>query len=65
MRYVLLRKKVFAEEIKSRQEYLYDIFKVYTIPFYFDNYVELRSIPENFGNIIFINGHNDRCLYLF
>ncbi len=58
MRYVLLRKKVFAEEIKSRQEYLYDIFKVYTIPFYFDNYVELRSIPENFGSIIFINGHN-------
>lgn len=58
MRYVLLRKKVFTEEIKSRQEYLYDIFKVYTIPFYFDNYVELRSIPENFGNIIFINGHN-------
>ncbi|CDE95851.1 putative uncharacterized protein [Clostridium sp. CAG:914] len=58
MKYVLLRKKVFAEEIKSRQEYLYDIFKVYTIPFYFDNYVELRSIPENFGNIIFINGHN-------
>lgn len=65
MRYVLLRKKVFVEEIKSRQEYLYDIFKIYTIPFYFDNYVELRSIPENFGNIIFINGHNGQvCSYL-
>lgn len=60
MRYILLRKKLSYEEIKSRQEYLYDVFKIYTIPFYFDNYVELRSIPENYGNVIFINGHNNQ-----
>ena len=60
MRYILLRKKISFEEIKSRQEYLYDVFKVYTIPFYFDNYIELRSIPENYGNVVFINGHNNQ-----
>lgn len=60
MRYILLRKKISFEEIKSRQEYLYDVFKIYTIPFYFDNYVELRSIPENYGNVVFINGHNNQ-----
>lgn len=60
MRYILLRKKLSFKEIKSRQEYLYDVFKIYTIPFYFDNYVELRSMPENYGNVVFINGHNNQ-----
>jgi len=60
MRYILLRKKLTFEEIRSRQEYLYDVFKIYTIPFYFDNYIELKSIPENYGNVVFINGHNNQ-----
>lgn len=60
MRYILLRKKITFEEIRSRQEYLYDVFKIYTIPFFFDNYIELRSIPENYGNVVFINGHNNQ-----
>ena len=60
MRYILLSKKITFEEIRSRQEYLYDVFKIYMIPFYFDNYIELRSIPENYGNVVFINGHNNQ-----
>ena len=60
MRYIILKGNVSPEEIKARQEYLYDIFKIYTLPFYRKNYVELKSLPEYYGNVIFVNGHNNR-----
>ena len=60
MRYILLKKTLSFEEIRSRQEYLYDVFKIYTIPFYYENYIELRSVPKNYCDIVFINGHNNQ-----
>lgn len=63
MRYIILKDNISLEEIRSRQEYLNDVFKVYTIPFYHKNYVELKSIPEYYGNTIFINGHNNRVYH--
>ncbi len=59
MRYILFKKNVSINEIRSREEFLYNIFNIYTIPFIYDNYIEFRSIPEKYGNIIFINGHNN------
>ncbi len=58
MKYILIDEKKDIYEIKSRQKFLYDIFKMYTIPFYFDDYIELKSIPESTGNVTFIKGHN-------
>lgn len=60
MRYVILKNKVDIEEICSRQEYLYDVFKVYTIPLYKNGIVELKSFPENVFNVLFIFGHNNQ-----
>lgn len=60
MRYVILRNKVNIKEICSRQEYLYDIFKVYTIPLYKNGIVELKSFPENVFDVLFIFGHNNQ-----
>ena len=58
MRYIILKNNITSQEIRSRQEYLYDIFKIYTIPIFYKNYVELKSIPETQENVIFIRGHN-------
>ncbi|MGM9849366.1 MAG: hypothetical protein ACI31V_00530 [Bacilli bacterium] len=60
MRYVILKNKVDIEEICSRQEYLYDVFKVYTIPLYKNGIVELKSFPENVFNVLFVFGHNNQ-----
>lgn len=60
MKYIILKNNASIEEIKSRQDYIKDIFCVYTIPFYYDDYIELKSIPESFGDIIFLNGHNNQ-----
>lgn len=60
MRYIILKSNVSFKELKSRQEYLYDVFKIYTLPFYYDNCIELKSIPENYGDVVFINGHNNQ-----
>ena len=60
MRYIILKSNISLKELKSRQEYLYDVFKVYTIPFCYNSYTELRSIPDNYGNVIFVNGHNNQ-----
>lgn len=60
MRYVILKNKVDIEEICSRQEYLYDVFKVYTIPLYKNGIVELKSFPENLFDVLFIFGHNNQ-----
>ena len=59
MRYIILKNNVDIEEIKSRQEYLYDVFKVYTIPFLNNGIVELKSIPGNVYDMVFIFGHNN------
>lgn len=59
MRYILFKKNVSINEIKSRQEFLYNIFNIYTLPFIYGNYIKFKSIPEKYGNIIFINGHNN------
>lgn len=58
MRYVILKNNVRSKEIKSRQEYLYDIFKVYTIPFFHDGIVELISVPKDEIDVLFVFGHN-------
>lgn len=60
MRYAILKNKVDIKEIHSRQEYLYDVFKVYTIPFSYNGIVELKSFPENAFDVLFIFGHNDQ-----
>lgn len=60
MRYVILKSKVDIKEICSRQEYLYDVFKVYTIPLYKNGVVELKSFPENIFDVLFIFGHNNQ-----
>ena len=60
MRYVILKSKVEIKEICSRQEYLYDVFKVYTIPLYKNGVVELKSFPENVFDVLFIFGHNNQ-----
>ena len=60
MRYVILKNKVDIEEICFRQEYLYDVFKVYTIPLYKNGIVELKSFPENLFDVLFIFGHNNQ-----
>lgn len=59
MRYILLNQKISNDEIISRKEYIYDVFKVYTIPFRRKEILELRSIPENSHDIVFIHGHNN------
>lgn len=59
MRYIVFKEKISINEIRSRKEFLYNIFNVYTIPFVYENYIEFRSIPESFGDIIFVNGHNN------
>ena len=58
MRYVILTDRISLEEIRSRQLYLYDIFKVYTIPFILNGIVELISVPSCAYDVVFINGHN-------
>ncbi len=60
MRYILTDKSTKNAEIKSRQEYLYDIFKVYMIPFYRANFIELISLPVDKYDLVMIHGHNDR-----
>lgn len=60
MRYVILKNKVDIKEICSRQEYLYDVFKVYTIPLCKNGIVELKSFPENVFDVLFIFGHNNQ-----
>lgn len=60
MRYIVLKENIDILEIKSRQEYLMDTFNLYTIPFTTNNYLELRSIPSNVLDVIFIYGHNNR-----
>ena len=57
MRYLILKDDISQKELKSRQEYLYDVFKLYTIPYFNSKYVELKSLPDN-NDIIFIKGHN-------
>jgi len=59
MRYIILKNNITLNEIRSRQEYLYDVFKLYTIPIYFENYIVLKSIPETKASVIFIRGHNN------
>ena len=60
MRYVILKNEVDIKEICSRQEYLYDVIKVYTIPLYKNGIVELKSFPENVFDVLFIFGHNNQ-----
>lgn len=60
MRYVILKSNISLKEKKARQEYLYDIFKIYFMPFCYKTHSELKSIPFNFGDTIFIYGHNEQ-----
>ena len=62
MRYVILKSNISYREIKSRQEYLYDIFKVYTIPFYSKDSLELKSMLESTYDVLFVCGHNNQVL---
>ena len=63
MRYIILKNKVSDSEIVSRQEYLFDVFKIYTIPYFVNGTTVLKSIPEKECDIVFVNGHNDQVFF--
>lgn len=59
MRYLL--ENTFKEELISRQNYLYEVFHLWFIPFsYTPNFIELVSIPSTIFNACFIVGHNQK-----
>ena len=59
MRYVIIKNNVGMNEIRSRQSFLYDIFKVYTIPYFYGDYVEMKSIMSTTYDVVFVFGHNN------
>lgn len=59
MRYLILDNKINNSVISSKQQYLYDVFKIYMVPFKIsDEIIELRSMPLSEYDVLFIQGHN-------
>lgn len=63
MRYVILNNNICNDEIRSREAFLYHVFKVYFIPVKRYNYLELVSFPKKSLDIFMIFGHNNDVYY--
>ena len=59
MRYLISKKK--EESIKGRQQYIFDVFNLYTIRKESDesNFIELDSFPLDDNDFLFIIGHDN------
>ena len=59
MRYIILKDRVSADEVKARIQYIYDVFHIYT---YVENIkngrVTLKSMPSTGLDVMFIVGHS-------
>ena len=62
MRYLVSKKK--EESIKGRQQYIFDVFNLYTIRKESDesNFIELDSFPLDDNDFLFIIGHDNEVL---
>ena len=58
MKYIMLTCNLDNKELRSRQEYLYDVFKLFTIPFKVNGVVELKTFPFKKTDLLFMYGHN-------
>ena len=58
MRYIIL-KKISNKEIKSRIDYIKNVFNIYVIPHRKEELTEFISIPSNSIDVIVIIGHNN------
>lgn len=63
MKYLIQQE--FSKEIPAREQYIYDVFHLWIIPFRIENkFIFLNSIPSHaLDNFLFIIGHNYDVAY--